>query len=221
MSMKKDKVLGILVCLSAILLSGNVLAQEIENQMQLRSSASFSKKIVPKLKIEVEPELRWRYSEGFDRFQLNSQLEYKLIKYVDVFAGYRLIGDKNKDEEIEYSHRTKFGATGKIKLSDFKPSLRLMYTDYADDSESDDRNNFIRYKLSLEYNIPKCKLTPEIAFEGFYELDESIIYKYRYKAGFDYKLSKKLTLSTGYSLDYFKTEYKNRHIIDLGLKIKL
>ncbi len=220
MSMKNVKVLGIIVCLSAVLFSGNVLAQEIENQVQFRSSAAFSKKITPKLNIKLEPELRWRYSEGFDRFLINSQVEYELIKYVEVFAGYRLVGDKD-DEGIAYSQRYQFGAAGKIKLSDFKPSLRLMYTNYADDTETDDENEFLRYKLSLEYNIQNCKLTPEIAFEGFYNLDESNIYKYRYKIGFDYKFSKKLTLTSGYRLDYFKTDYKNRHIIDLGLKVKL
>lgn len=221
MTGKKIQIVGYLAYISAVLFSGNILAQEVENQLQFRSSAAFSKEIVPDLKIEVEPELRWRYTEGFDRFQFNSQLEYEPIKYAEVFAGYRLIGDKNKDDETEYYHRYQFGAKGKIKLSDFKPSLRLMYTDYADDEESDDGDKFLRYKISLEYNIPKCKLTPEIAFEGFYQLADNAIYKYRYKVGFDYKLSKKLKLSTSYKFDYFMTDYKNRHIIDIGLKVKL
>ena len=224
MSNRKVRVLGILVYLYAVLLTGNVSAQEVENQVQFRSDAAFSKKITPKLKIELEPELRWLYSEGFDRFLLNGQLEYKLIKYLEVFAGYRLVWDRNDEEEInkyDKYHRYQFGATGKIELFDFKPSLRLMYTDYSDDTESDNGNNFIRYKMSLEYNIPKCKLTPEIAFEGFYKLDESNIYKYRYKAGLDYKISKTLSVSTGYSLDYYMTDYKNRHIIDIGLKLRL
>ena len=221
---RKVRVSGILVCLYAFLLTGNVSAQEIENQVQFRSTAAFSKKIAPKLKIELEPELRWNYSEGFDRFLLNGQLEYKPIKYLEVSAGYRLVRDRNDEEEInkyDKYHRYQFGATGQIELFDFKPSLRLMYTDNSDDSESDDRNNFIRYKMSLEYNIPKCKLTPKIAFEGFYKLDESNIYKYRYKTGLDYKFSKMFTLSAAYSLDFFMTDYKNRHIIDVGLKVKL
>lgn len=219
MRMKRVQILGILTFLSAVLLSSNLLAQEVENQVQFRSSAAFSKNITSKLKVKVAPELRWRYSKGFDRFQLNSQLEYKLIKYADVFAGYRLVGDK--DEGINYYHKYQFGATGKIKLLDFKPSLRFMYTNYADDTESDKGAEFLRYKMSLEYNIPKCKLTPEIAFEGFYQLAESSIYKYRYKVGVDYKFSKRVTLSTGYKLDYIMNEYKNRHIVDVGLKVKL
>ncbi len=211
----------LLLGLSFLVLSLPLLAQEVENQVDFRSSVSFSKKIVPKLKLELEPELRWRQTEGLNQFLLNSQLEYELFEPVDLFVAYRLVGDREEGEATTYGQKFQLGASGKLKLADFKPALRLMYTNFADDTESEKGNEFIRYRLSVEYNIPKCKLTPEIAFEGFYNLDEGNVYKYRSKLGLDYKISKKLKLATSYKLDYFMNDYKNRHIIALGLKVKL
>ena len=78
----------------------------------------------------------------------------------------------------------------------------------------------MRYKASLDYNIPNSKITPFVAVEAFQKLSDADLYKMRYAAGFDYKLFKKNYIGVDYKFDYYQNEYKNRHILSVGYKIK-
>ena len=104
------------------------------------------------------------------------------------------------------------------KIQRWEPGFRLAYTNYTDDNED---GKYLRYRASLAYDIAHCRLTPEAGFEVYHDLDQSNIYKYRTKMGFDYKLSRKLALTAAYKFDFYKTKEKNRHILDVGIKIKL
>jgi hypothetical protein len=96
--------------------------------------------------------------------------------------------------------------------------VRLRYTNDSDDELSS--GNFLRYKAGLSYDIPNCKFTPYLAGEVFQLLnDESNIYKYRTAIGGKYKLKKNHYLKLDYKFDYYKTAYKNRHVLSVGYKL--
>lgn len=203
--------LCILLCIRSL-----VYGQEIENRFQARTSISFSKKITKTIKFELAPELRWIEDLELDRYQLNSKIVFKPLDFLSLAACYRFIGNKRPEQETEYLNRYQFSAIFKTKIERWEPGLRISYTNYTDDSEG---KEFLRYKTLLSYDIKKCKITPETGFEVFHQLDLNNIYKCRFKLGVDYKLSKKLTLGACYKLDYYMTKYKNRHIVDLDLKV--
>ena len=126
--------------------------------------------------------------------------------------------DWKPPKDTEYFNRYGFSATAAKKLGNFEPAFRLSYSNYADDDVSD--KSFMRYKASLKYDIPKCKLTPFVAAELFQQTDGGDLYKMRYSTGLDYKLFKNNYIGVNYKFDYYNTEYLNKHIISLGYKIK-
>lgn len=195
----------------------SVNAQEIENTFQARTSIDLSKKITKNLKITLTPELRWKDKFELDRYQLTTEVEYQPINFLSLSAGYRLIGNKRKEDNTEFLNRYQFSANFETRIKRWEPGFRLRFTNYTDDSEGE---MFLRYKTFLSYDIPKCKLTPEAAFEIYHQPDLHSIYKYRCSLGANYKMSKRITVGLDYKLDLYMTAWKNRHLLDMGLKIK-
>lgn len=190
--------------------------QDVENEFQTRTSIGLSKEIIDDLTFEFSPELRWTDGISLDRYQLNAELEYKPIKHFYLSACYRFVA-KDLKEDKEYLHRYQFNAIYKQKFKRWKPGIKVSYCNYTEDN---DNGAFLRYKAFVSYNIKKCKFSPEAAYEIIHQLDGNCIYKYRYKLGTDYKINKKISLSAAYKFDFYMLEYKNRHIIDLGMKYK-
>ena len=215
---KKQREVYIMLLPVFFLLSQGVKGQSIENQFQLRAATEFSKKVVKKVYVSFTPELRWNDAMSFDRYLLTGGLEYKPYKFLKLYGNYRFVGDKKSDGKTEYFHRFQLGSELSDKINRWETGARLNCTNYTDDEGSD---MFFRYKVFTSYNIRKSKITPQASFEVFHQLDKNIIYKYRSSVGFDYKLKKKISVGVDYRFDYYKTKNKNRHIVDLELKIRL
>jgi hypothetical protein len=205
----------IIIAFLLILFVGKSYSQHIENQFQTRSSIELSKKIFKKLKFDFSQEIRWNQNFKIAEYQFKSEISFKALDFLTLSANYRLIGDVKEASETEFLHKYQFKSVFKTKINRFKPGIRLSYTNYADDDEND---KFLRYKGFISYDIPNCKITPKTSFEIFHQLSISSVFKYRYTAGIEYKISDKLSLQALYKFDYYKTKYKNRHIADLGLK---
>jgi len=219
--MNKRKYILKLVMLGALLYLPVtfVIAQTIDNEFQLRTSTEFSKKIVKGLKVEITPELRWTAGDGLDKYHINTGLSYKPISILSLSAEYRLIANRKSESETEFGSRYQFNLALSDRIQRFDPKLKVSYTNYNDDD--DEGGKFLKYQLGLGYDIPNFKLNPEIGFEAWHDLDQGEIYKYRTKIGVDYRLSDRLVLTGGYKLDYYMTKAKNRHIMEVGLKVKL
>jgi hypothetical protein len=114
-------------------------------------------------------------------------------------------------------HRFALEATYGTKIKRWEPSVRLKYTNYTEDASSGD---FLRYRAKLEYDLPNSKITPSLGVEGFYDISEKNVYKYRYSMGVDYKINKHNSVGIGYMLDYYMQEYQNNHILNLKYKYK-
>ncbi len=216
--MKKAK---IIILMGALLASAVILkAQDVVNEFQARTAIQIEYSPIKHLKLNISPELRFDENFSLDKYHIEAAASYKLSKVFAVGANYRFIINPRDTKETEYYSRFAFYAKLKKKYGDFTPSFRLAYSNFADD-EDDNTDNYLRLKAALKYDIPKCKLTPVIGVEGFQNLTEKEFYKMRYSAGVDYKLFKKNFIGVRYKLDYYRTEYKNRHIISLEYKIKL
>lgn len=217
--MKEKFLKPIFTILLIVLISSTSIAQEVVNDIQSRISAGLSYKLNKKWKVSLAPEVRFDESFSVDRFLIETKLRYKPIKILSLGVNYRFVVNYRDVKETQYLNRLGVSATIKKKIKRFEPAFRLLYSNYADDEITNKK--FLRYKFSLSYNIPDCKLTPKIAAEIFHQLgDNSSLYKMRYTAGVDYKLNKKNYIGLRYKFDYYEYEYRNRHIIAVGYEFK-
>ncbi len=191
MSIKKI-ILPLLLPLVAIssLYAGDGTRDDVEVVNKYRFGTDFQIKLMKGLNLDIEPE--FRFNGGFDDFILNGSLSYKTFGCIYWGATYRLIcdreesdtasvattsslfwGDTQKAYEWECLGRYAFDVTYKDKFGRFTPAVRLRYNNFADDDGEDEYysdSKFLRYKGKVEYDIRKCKLTPELAVEAFQEL---------------------------------------------------
>jgi isopentenyldiphosphate isomerase len=216
--MRKNKSIKLVIIfiLSSVILQ----AQDVVNDFQYRTSFNAQFKPIKKLKIYISPELRFDEDFSLDKYYLEAGAAYKLSSAFSVGANYRFIINPREEKETEYYSRYNLFATLKQKFGDFTPAIRLSYSNFADADEDNELSNYLRYKASLEYNIPKNKITPVVGIEAFHHLSDKEISKVRYTAGADYKLFKNNYIGFRYKLDYYRTSYKNKHIFGLEYKIK-
>ena len=207
-----------LLLITLLFVGFSVIAQEVENEFEYRTSVKLSYKPIKKLKINFVPEVRFKDNFSVDRYLLETELVYKPLKFLYLSGGYRFVINPRTENDTEYLHRYEFSTTFKKKFDRFEPALRIRYTNYADDDADD---NFLRYKAALGYNIKDCKLTPTLSAELFQQLSTSDMYKMRYKLGLEYKLFKKNYINASYRFDYYLQKDKNKHIFSIGYKLKL
>lgn len=214
---KRISYLRIFIVLFLITTTLQNKAQTVENEFQTRTEIKLTYKPIKNVKLIFTPELRFNDKLNFDQYLIEGELNYTPLKVLNFGVSYRYIA--NKTGSGDYSNRNKYALyiEADKKISRFKPSVKLSFTNSADDVLN---SQFLRYKAGVEYNIRKCKLTPEIKFEIFHDLDGNSIYKYRSMAGLNYKLSKKSSIALSYKFDYYMNEYRNKHIASVGYKYK-
>jgi len=217
--MKLEILKSIACFILILLLSGTeAIGQEVENNFQIRTETELSFEPLKNLKLNFIPELRFDDSFSLDKYLIEGEAVYKPIKFLSLAAAYRFVANLQENNVTEYYHRFAFSATAKKEFKDFESAFRLRYTNDADDELIN--GEFLRYKASLKYNIPKRKITPFFAVEAFQRLTDGDLYKMRYSTGLDYKLFKKNYLGLSYKFDYYQKQYKNSHILSVGYKIK-
>lgn len=204
--------ISLLALISVLTLS--VRAQEVENETQFRTSLELKYKIAKGLKLELAPQIRFNDDLSINKFLLEGGLSYKTFGFLYWEGNYRLIIKHVDVFENETYSKYSFGLTAKESFGDFTPSVRLRYSNYADDEVTD--KEFLRYKAKLKYDIPNCKITPFISLEAFQDLNNEELYKMRYSTGFAYKVKKNNYISLNYKLDYYTQEYLNKHIIGVA-----
>ncbi len=207
----------ILCSLMGILYTGLAFSQTVTNDFQARTEVKLSFEPLDKLTLSLNPEIRWNESFGVSKYMLESGLSYKPLKGLTLGGSYRFIINPRTTKATEYLHRFALYTSYKKKIERFEPSLRIKYTNYTEDLSL---GEFLRYRAKLEYDIKGSKITPMLSAEAFHYLSGNQIYKMRYAIGAEYKINKKSSIGLGYMLDYYMTEYQNKHIINLGYKYK-
>lgn len=166
-------------------------------------------KKINKWELSAETELRTiYYLRLVDRWSIGVSADYDLLKQLKLSLGYQLMNSLDYDKDYVKSYfirnRVNASATGKLKWGDFSFSLRerLQFTVKEDRLQTDGTYDDYkinpawvwRNRLLVEYNIPKCKITPSLSAETFYDLnnpDGNAVENVRYMLSFDYKLNKK------------------------------
>lgn len=200
------------------LVSMTSYAQDVENEMQYRTSLELNYKIAKGLKLDISPQIRFDDELSLDRYLLEAGLSYKTFGFLYWGTTYRLIIKPQENLKSETYNKYGFNLTAKEDYGHFTPSVRLSYSNYADDDIND--KQFLRYKAKVKYNIPKCKFTPFVSVEAFQELEDNALFKMRYSTGFAYKLKKNNYLKLNYKLDYYNLEYRNKHIVGVAYNYK-
>lgn len=193
-------------------------SDDVSNEVQTRTELELSLKASDKIKLTFMPQLRFDEDLSLSKYLFEIGAEYEALDFLELGTSYRFIVNPRDTKSTEYFNRYSFSATAKKTYGDFEPAIRLRYSNYADDDVDDE--TFMRYKASVKYDIPKCKITPSLGTELFQQLNGDGLYKVRYSAGFDYKLAKKNRINFSYKFDYYETEYINKHIFTLGYKLK-
>ena len=194
------------------------VGQVTQNDFQVRNSFEASIKLVKKLRLNLTPELRIDETFSIDRFLMACELAYKPWKFLEIGGSYQFIVNPRVGKTTEFLNRYAFFVTFSKKIKRFDPAFRLKYTNYAEDEPN---SQFLKYKASVQYDIPKCKLTPSVGVEAYHQLNDNYLYKIRYMAGARYTIFKNNSIGLEYKFDYYLKEYRNKHIISISYKIKL
>ncbi len=216
----RNKILPVFLLLIAVSFSSFAegVKGDPENEAKVRIGADFKFDLVKALDLTISPEMRFADGLSVDKYLFDAGLVYKTFGCVYWGATYRYVIDRQEYYSSENYGRYAFDVTYKDKFDRFTPSFRLRYNNYADEDVSEEE--FLRYRAKLSYNIPRSKITPSVAIEAFHELDDNVLYKMRYSAGFDFKVDKSTSLSLDYKFDFFCVKYKNVHVISAGYKYK-
>ena len=197
--------------------AGKANSQSVTNDFQTRTEVKLSFKPLDKLTLSLNPEVRWDESLQVDKYMLESKISYEPVKGLSLGGSYRFIINPRTTKSTEYLNRFALFTSYKKKIERFEPSLRVKYTNYTEELSL---GEFLRYRAKLEYDIKGSKITPMLSAEAFHELSGNQIYKMRYSLGAEYKINKKSSIGLGYMLDYYMTDYQNKHIIKVGYKYK-
>lgn len=196
------------------------VAQDVEEEFQLRVGAEVEKEVIDDLSVSLTPEMR-TVGLNPDRYLLELGLKYDPLDFLSLRPGFR--GDlEEKKSGLDGGYRAKMDVVGKLEFGDFEPNARLRYTyEFGPDRDS---QHSLRYKLGLDYEIDPADLTVGVGVEAFQDLALGSFYKMRYGGGvtWDFYKTKKLDQSVGlsYDFDYFLDKYKNVHIVELTYGIQ-
>jgi hypothetical protein len=207
----------------AILLSSFYLTAQV-NDAGLWLNLDVEKKITQKFSAEFSQALR--YNENITEIGTSLSeigLSYKVIKPLTVGAAYRFSQKKRVDDFYSNRHRFSFNISYKIKVNQFKISLREQFqSSYKDIGVSADggiAKNHLRSKITLAYDLEK-KYTPYVSYEMYYEIGEYID-NTRYKAGVEYEINKFHIVEISYMIEKEINVNKpwTNYVIGLGYKL--
>lgn len=206
-----------------------------QNDFGAWTGADVSAKIYKNLKAGFE--LQSRFSNNLTRLDevfLSPFIKYDLNNVIRFGTDYRYT---NSIGTVNDAHRICFDAEARKLMDLLKDGSRFNFsfrTRFTHEYKRTKRNdNYLRFKLDFDYNIPKTKLKPEFGAELFYHFGDQITYtftdvtsrgrlnKYRLKLGLSYPLTKDMDLSAFYMLQSRIQESKTDFILGLGYSYNL
>ena len=192
---------------------------DAENEYNTWISAAVKHDFSKKFRLKITPELRLTSDFEWNKFLIEGELEYELLKYLGISGGYRFTIDNNGSKDDTHLQRFFLDINTSTKINRFKPKFRLKYTNESR-LDKDKQYNYLRYKGSIDYNIRDSKINPFVSIEAFHSLDDQMIDKLRYHIGAEYKINKHHQVEAGYMLDSFTDENKYSHIVGLKYDFK-
>lgn len=176
------------------------------------------KKLTKKLDLFISPEVR-TVDQSVDRYLGDMGIKYKILKWLDAGITYRFAQEAKNSGGFKKSHRFAFDLKTGRSYGNFDPEFRLRFTNKYDVRDAEYIRN-VRFKGSIDYDIPKSKITPFINSELFYKSSEDVWSKYRIGTGASWKLNKTNAIQLAYVLQREFEFESNEHIFRLGYKFK-
>ena len=169
-----------------------------ENDLQSWYSFSLKKKLVKKIDLTLKSGIRYRENSSLLSKQFfDFKFKKRWSKRVSFASGYRYANNWDKELKASDNHRFYSDLSYKNKLV-----KRLDYSIRNRWQTQGDIYGYkmtLRQKFSLSYNIRKTKLTPNIATEYFFNLDDGLN-KLRSTATLSYPITKKLDFDFSYRI---------------------
>ncbi len=162
-----------------------------ERDMQLRLSPSLTYKFSKKWRLYFDYRISFKddiSSFNSSNFQLFSS--YKFFKKLSLGAGYRFTTSYPHDAHrffVELQYDQKINDFELSSSTRYQFTLRRFDSDFLAEYKSP--TQYIREKITLNYKIPKSKISVNLAPEFFVKLDNSPIrlQRMRYHLGAEYK----------------------------------
>lgn len=199
----------------------------------------------------VNPEVEYRTNNKFsgtERWTAGLSLDYKVIAYLKLDAGYKYIS-RHVEERItskgnivedywQPRHRAYFSVAGQFKWHRFTFSLRERYQfthhksmwvkktsesgSPKDDEFIDSKNkNILRSRLKIDYSIRKSGFKPFISAEVYNNINGFHYSKTRLTAGTEFKINRHNSVEAFYRyIDRSDSDENGGHIIGIGYQYK-
>ncbi|PHK28092.1 hypothetical protein VF13_40975 [Nostoc linckia z16] len=211
--------------LLALGIASSAVAQQQMPDGQLRLTPSVTYKFSKKWKAGID----YRYALDHDMAVFRSSMlqgygEYKLAKKWSIEAGYRFTTSYDKDV-----HRLYGSLLFDQKMKDFTISSRTRYQYSTRRFNSEfmemfPAKEYLREKITVEYNIPKCKASVSAGAEFFFDWDsEGFQYdRTRYIAAADYHLKYGNTFGLSFFYeDRYNTLKQDRYVFNVKYSLAL
>ena len=204
------------------------MAYTAAQAQSLWTSAEIKFKATTGLNVFAEAEYRTQDGlSGTDRWGLSAGLDYRVLPYLKMNAGYTFIYEHTPWDETrkgnlippfwQPKHRGFFSVTGNYNIGRFTFSLRERYqytyrteqtvpkygpdgvTPKNDELISGKGKHVLRSRFEVEYSIRKSGFTPFVSVEIYNLLSEAFnMEKTRFTAGTAYRFNKKNSVSLFY-----------------------
>lgn len=168
-------------------------------------SVGMSHDISKKLELNVESSLRTdQNSTHIKTALIESGIERELFEIFSLSANYRF--SYKDDDQLNYILLHRFYSDLKIRIPirEFDLSGRVRYQrEYQiniDDAKDKVPEEYLRFKLGVDYDWPSSPYNPYTSFEIYYPLHQNNsigIEKRRVQAGIEYKMRNKKSLQLG------------------------
>ena len=182
----------ILNSFSLIFLFSTILCAQ-ENDFQIWSSISASKKLIKKTGLYFKQGIRFRDNSSIkSRLFTDLRIKRKFNKHLSYAVGYRYLTDWGK--QMDLNQRNRFYADVYYRDKYKKRFLVSSRIRCQTQGNIKGYSSFLRHKSLFAYNIRKTKFEPSIALEYFFSLKDNLIEKIRYTLGFFHPIANKIDL---------------------------
>jgi len=179
-----------------------------------------SKSLNEKLKVSLDPEIRFKEGFELNEYFIEPGLEYEFFKFLSLGGSYRIGNNLKKDGSAQWYGRYSLEVKSEYDWKQLEAQIRIRYTNYDDlIGENSDKVNYLRFKLKLEYDIEKLKLKPYGVYEIYRNLHENDFTKARWEAGLEYKINKHNDVGAYFRLNDYLTDKESVKIIGVFYKL--
>lgn len=206
----------LILAIFTLILTANCFAQQTWFEFEV------TKDITKKLELSLAPEIRFKENFELNEYFFEPGLEYKFNDFFSLGGKYRIGNNLKNNGDSQFYGRFAFDAKTQYEWKKLETQLRLRYTnsdDFSDDGN--DKTNYLRLRLKMEYSLKKLDLKPYAAYEIYREIDEKDFDKSRWETGLEYKINKHHRIGAYFKINDYFSDKESINILGFTYKLKL